>query len=94
MNDLFAGQSVGIRDLGLSCLGPTETSAFLQQARPSSSVYSAVNSAAAQKTLVGSVHDSSIWQAQGCYVVADQADFLVERLRGGVERLCDIWELP
>ena len=55
VNDIFAGQAVSPRELGLAGPAPAESPAFSQQLRPGSPVDAAVHAAPAEQRLVGCI---------------------------------------
>lgn len=55
VNDIFAGQAVSPRELGLAGPAPAESPAFSQQLRPGRPVDAAVHAASAEQRLVGCI---------------------------------------
>ena len=55
VNDIFAGQAVSPRELGLAGPAPAESPAFSQQLRPGRPVDAAVHAAPAEQRLVGCI---------------------------------------
>ena len=57
MDHIFAGQSIGFRDLRLARFAPVQKAALRQKLRTRSPVNGSVHAASPQKTGIGSVHD-------------------------------------
>ena len=69
MDHIFAGQTVGFRDLGLAGSASAKGFAFSQQLRPRRPVDAAIHAATAQKRLLGSI-DNGV-HGHFCNVVAN-----------------------